>query len=285
MIELVSIEKVTPDPNQPRKVFDPSHISGLAKSLEVEGMINPIEVDRNYQIITGECRWRAAKEVGWGKVPVNVNKSSLTEYERFRRQMSENLHQSAAGGSSPMNAIDVAKGYKRMIEMKTKKDYEPGSLSRSEVYGLIKEVVAELGVGSRTVYDYLALLEQPKYVLEDIKKGTPRTFYREIERAPEKYREPLKQAVVRGEIVARDTIKRFSRLAKAKPEKAEIELLRITKKQSEEANRILNRAVELSLALKATDPDKLSLEDRKMIQMQLGSTANSIRRFLGRLKN
>ncbi|OGZ32291.1 MAG: hypothetical protein A2V69_01125 [Candidatus Portnoybacteria bacterium RBG_13_40_8] len=279
----VSIDAIRPDPNQPRKIFDDKHISGLAESLKVEGMINPVEVDSGMMIITGECRWKAAKVAGWKEIPIIINNKELPEYERLRRQMAENLHQSAAGGSSPMNAIDVAKGYVRLIKMRTGKDYSPGGLSRTEVYGLIKDIAVELGVDEDTVLEYINLLSEPAYVIEDIRKGVPRTFYREIARVPEKYQEPLKKAISEGILKSRDSIMRLGRLAKYKPEKVEIEFLRITQKQNEDANRILNRAVELGLALKNANPNKFSPQDRNMIMLQLGSVSGSIRKFMGKL--
>jgi ParB family chromosome partitioning protein len=284
IIDNVSIDSVRPDPNQPRKIFDEAHIKGLAESLRIEGMINPIEVDKDMMIITGECRWRAARYAGWSKVSVNINKTPLPDYERFRRQMAENLHQSAAGGASPMNAIDVAKGYARLIKLRTGKDYEPGSQSRIEIYGLIKDIPQELGVSSHTIWEYLKLLDEPAYVLEDISKGVPRTFYREIANVPEKFREPLKRAISEGKITNREDLRRFSNLARLKPEKAEIEFLRLVQKQNADANRILNRAVELGLALRNVDPTQFPEQDKRMLLQQLGSVSGSIRSFIGKLK-
>lgn len=282
--EQVLINELKPDPRQPRKIFNKSHIKGLAESLKIEGIINPIEIDKNGMIITGECRWRAAKLAGWKNVLVIINEGSLSEYERLRRQMAENLHQSAAGGAAPMNAIDVANGYRRMIKLKTGKDILPGSTSHKEMYGLMKGVPEELGVSQDTIYEYLRLLDEPKYVLEDLKKGKPRTYYREISFAPEKYRGKLKKAVSKGEITSRDTLRRFVTLTKTKPEKAEIEFLRITQQQSEGANRVLNRTVELSLALRRVNPEKFSPMDKKMVHSQLTSVIGSIRVFIGKLE-
>jgi ParB family chromosome partitioning protein len=280
----IPIDKIKPDKLQPRKIFDEAYITGLSTNLQVEGMINPIEVDPNFVIITGECRWRAAKLAGWEEVSVSVNKKPFSEYERLRRQMAENLHQSSAGSSSPMNAIDVAKGYKRLIKLHIGKDYKAGLTSREEIYGLIKGIPEELGVTYQTMHDYLKLLEEPAYIVEDITKGRPRTYYKEANYAPDEWKEKLKSAISKGQVATRKDVKRFVRLAKTKPEKAEIEFLRITQKQNENANRILNRAVELGLVLKNSDPTKFTLQDRKMIFSQLGSVSGSIRGYLGKLK-
>lgn len=283
-IKRVPINSLKEDINQPRKIFDEGHLKGLAESLLVEGMINPIECSEDLIIITGACRFRAAKLLGWKEVPININHDKLSEYERFRRQMAENLHQSAAGGSSPMNAIDVANGYRRLIKMRTGKDYEPGSLSREEIYGLMKDIPKELGVATHTVWEYLKLLDEPEYVLEDIKKGIPRTFYREIAKVPKEYQETLKKAVSKGKITDRNSLTRFGHLARVKPEVAAIELLRITEKQNTQVNRILSRAVELGLALREVNADTISISDRNFLIQNLIPLIKSITIFLEKLK-
>jgi len=280
----VPIGEIKPDPRQPRKIFDKAHIKGLAKSLKIEGVINPVEIDKDGMIITGEWRWRAAKLAGWKSVPVIVNEKTLSEYERLRRQMAENLHQSAAGGSAPMNAIDVANGYKRMIKMRTGKDYSPGLLSRKEVYGLMKDIPEELGIHATTMYGYLRLLDEPNYVLEDLKKGRHRTLYREAAKVPEKYRDKMKLAIAEGKVKGHRNVVRFSALARRNPEKAEIEFLRMTQQQSEDANRILNRAIELTLAMQRSVPTKFSIKDRSMIHSQLNSVMKSVTRFIDILR-
>ena len=282
MIKTVPIDDVKPDPNQPRKIFDPKHILDLAKNLKVEGLINPIEVSDDLMIITGECRWRAAKQAGWSEVDVNINDSELDKFKRFRRQMAENLHQSAAGGSSPMNAIDVANGYKQLLGMMGYK-WVAATHPKGADMGM-RKLAKELGVSHRTIGDYLSLLTQSKYVLEDVKKGRPHSLYLEAKLIPEQYRSKVKKAISEGKITSREDLRRFKNIALTKPEKAEIEFLRITQQQSEDANRILNRAVELGLSLRKVNPDDLSTEDKKMILLQLGSVSGSIRVFIGKLK-
>lgn len=280
-IKTVSINQVKPDPNQPRKIFSKAHIKGLAENLKVEGIINPIEVDPEFNIITGECRWRAAKEAGWTEVKVNINENSLPKYERFRRQMAENLHQSSAGSSSPMNAIDVAKGYVQLLKMLGYK-WSAADHPIGTDLGM-RKLAKDLSVSHNTINESLKLLTQKRFVLEDIKKGRPKTLYIEAGRVEEKYKKRLLKAISEGKIKKREDIRRFKRTSLIKPEKAEIEFLRITQKQSEEANRILNRAVELGLAMKNVDPIKLSPEDKKMIRLQLNSVTGSIRNFIGKL--
>jgi len=70
----ISIDDVKPNPNQPRREFDPVAMMELTQSIERDGIIQPILVRRagpnEYQIIAGERRWRAAKSAGLEKIPV-----------------------------------------------------------------------------------------------------------------------------------------------------------------------------------------------------------------------
>ena len=63
-IENIQISKIRPDKDQPRKYIDPEAVEGLAESYKNQGLINPIEVDKDNVIITGELRYQAAKKAG-----------------------------------------------------------------------------------------------------------------------------------------------------------------------------------------------------------------------------
>lgn len=284
-IREILLDQVKLDPNQPRKIVDNGSVANLAKSLKVEGLIHPIEVDANYVVIVGEIRVRAARSLGWKTIRASINDRSLLPYERLRRQMAENLQQSGTkGGGHPMNPVDTAKALRLLYKLKTGKDSPAGELSREETYGKFKEIIEEVGISKTTVWEYLTILDQPKYVLEDIERGRPRTLYREADRVSERYREPIKKAISEGKIENRDDIRRFKDIERIKPTKAEIEFLRITQQQSEDANRILSLAVELGFALTNAEPEKFSPQDKKMVHLQLNSTTGAIRNFIGKLK-
>ncbi len=68
MIKTVPIDDVKPDPNQPRKIFDPKHILDLAKNLKVEGLINPIEVSDDLMIIDS-CLEHRVIPIQWSQNP------------------------------------------------------------------------------------------------------------------------------------------------------------------------------------------------------------------------
>lgn len=87
---MVPVDKISPDPNQPRKNFDPDDISATSLTIEAQGIINPIEIDENYMIVTGEIRWKAAKQADLKEIPCIFWEDGT--HKRFERQVVENLH-------------------------------------------------------------------------------------------------------------------------------------------------------------------------------------------------
>jgi len=274
----IPLNQIKPDPNQPRKIIDQRAVENLAKNMKVEGLIHAIEVDANYMIIVGEIRYRAALLLGWKEIEANVNKTPLTPYERFRRQMSENLQQSGAKrGGQPMNAVDTAKAWARLYELKTGKGYEPGShpLIESDtpggrqMKGVFLTIAEEVGVTKENVWQYLQLLDQPKYVLADLLRGRPRTYYREAEKAPKEIRETIKKKIAKGEYKDREEIIKDVAIAKKVPTLQPLIQARQQDKESKEANRILNAISTLSLALADIPLTKIAAGELKIIRNQL----------------
>lgn len=87
---MVDVDLITPDSNQPRKEFNDEEIASTAFTVESQGIINPIEVDEKYMIVTGEIRWRAAMKAGLKQIPCIMWSDGT--HKRFERQVVENLH-------------------------------------------------------------------------------------------------------------------------------------------------------------------------------------------------
>ena len=87
------IELIKPNPNQPRRRFDAEGMEVLAASIKASGMIQPLLVrplaDGSYELIAGERRWRAAKEVGLERVSAIVRDAA--EAERLQTALVENM--------------------------------------------------------------------------------------------------------------------------------------------------------------------------------------------------
>ena len=93
-----------PDPEQPRKKFDQEKIAQLSQTMKTQGVINPIEIDENNVIITGEMRWRASKKANLKEIECR-KLIGLSEIERFERQTIENLHHNILTSIEKENAI------------------------------------------------------------------------------------------------------------------------------------------------------------------------------------
>jgi ParB family chromosome partitioning protein len=99
----LNIDDITPDLEQPRKTFDQEELEALANTMETQDIINPIEVDDDNVIVTGERRWKAAIMAGKKQVP--CIRWVGTRDERFERQVIENLHHSELSGMEKEDAI------------------------------------------------------------------------------------------------------------------------------------------------------------------------------------
>jgi len=100
---LMDIDKIRADPDQPRTEFSDEDIAATAFTIESQGIINPIEVDESFMIVTGEIRWRAAQRAGLKQVPVVIWKNGT--HKRFERQVVENMHQHHLSDRDRENAI------------------------------------------------------------------------------------------------------------------------------------------------------------------------------------
>ncbi|MDE2271004.1 MAG: ParB/RepB/Spo0J family partition protein, partial [Xanthomonadaceae bacterium] len=92
-IRNVRVDAIQPDPNQPRKIFDEEAISELAESIRSVGIIQPPVArthDGGYLLISGERRWRAARQLGWEKIDVIVRDDLQS-----RAQLVENIQREA----------------------------------------------------------------------------------------------------------------------------------------------------------------------------------------------
>lgn len=149
---MLSINEVEPNRNQPRKNFNQKALEELAKSIEQNGIIQPILVrpmsDGSYQLIAGERRWRAARMAGLHEVPVTIRE--MTDEEASIFALIENLQR------EDLNPVEEAEGLKSLIE----------------TYGFTQEETADKVGKSRTaVTNTLRLLKLPSPVLQMLGDG------------------------------------------------------------------------------------------------------------------
>ena len=148
----IAINKIIPNPTQPRTQFDDEALNELADSIRQLGIIQPITVKRNndgnYIIISGERRWRASQIVGLEQLPAYVREAD-----------DENLHAMALVENiqrQDLNAIEIALSMQRLIEE----------------CGLTQEQMADkVGKKRSTVSNYMRLLNLPNEVQLALKEG------------------------------------------------------------------------------------------------------------------
>jgi len=110
-IEKAEVDKIQPNPHQPRQNFDRDSLEDLINSVKIHGIIQPLvalKVGDRYQLITGERRLRAAKILGLKKVPVMVR--SASEQEKLELALVENVQR------LNLNPIERAYGFQRLID-------------------------------------------------------------------------------------------------------------------------------------------------------------------------
>jgi ParB family transcriptional regulator, chromosome partitioning protein len=108
----VPVSSISPNPWQPRQVFDEEALAELTSSIEASGLLQPIVVrstaGSRYELIAGERRWRAVQRLNWQKVPVIVR--DLDDQAALTLAMIENLQR------DDLNSIDEALGYQRLMQ-------------------------------------------------------------------------------------------------------------------------------------------------------------------------
>lgn len=107
----LAIEKVNPNPNQPRQIFEKEPLQELADSIREKGVIQPILVRKSdngeFEIIAGERRWRAAQMAGLKEIPALIKDSE--EQEVLELALIENIQR------ENLNAIEEAEAYEFLI--------------------------------------------------------------------------------------------------------------------------------------------------------------------------
>lgn len=148
----IPIHSIDPNPNQPRRTFDPDSLSALSASIQSSGILSPILVAREgnrYTLIAGERRWRAARLANLTTVPAIVR--DWDEIKRQEAALIENIQR------DDLNPIEEAQGIARLIDQ----------------YSFTQEAIAErLGKSRPAVTNLLRLLSLPDFIQKTITDGT-----------------------------------------------------------------------------------------------------------------
>jgi ParB family transcriptional regulator, chromosome partitioning protein len=107
------IAAITPNPRQPRQVFDDESLAELAHSIKEFGLLQPIVVrplpaDASYELIMGERRWRAAQQAGLDRIPAIVR--GTADDAMLRDALLENIHR------VQLNPLEEAAAYQQLLD-------------------------------------------------------------------------------------------------------------------------------------------------------------------------
>lgn len=151
---MCDIDKISPNPHQPRSHFDADKLQQLADSIREKGVIQPLLVIKGsgnrYTLIAGERRLRAAKLAGCDEVPVVVM-DETSDTESLELALIENIQR------HDLNPIEEALAYSRLME---------------EFHLTQEEVAKKVGRQRSTITNVLRLLQLPQALQDDVVQGT-----------------------------------------------------------------------------------------------------------------
>ena len=148
----IDVDKITPNPKQPRSVFDEDAMEELVHSVKEIGLLQPIVVRRlekdKYELVMGERRWRATQQAGLTTIPAIVRDTQ--DDVMLRDALLENLHR------SQLNPLEEAAAYQQMLDD----------------FGCTQEVLAtRIGRSRPQISNTLRLLKLPASVQRRVAAG------------------------------------------------------------------------------------------------------------------
>ena len=156
----VDVDQLEPNQYQPRAHMDEARLDDLARSIEANGVIQPIVVRKlegaasareRYQIIAGERRWRAAQKAQLTRVPIIVKDVANADRKRLLEMaLIENIQR------EDLNPMEAAAGYQRLA---------------AEFHLTQDDIAAQVGKDRATVANYLRLLKLPEEVRANVASG------------------------------------------------------------------------------------------------------------------
>ncbi|HVA89030.1 MAG TPA: ParB/RepB/Spo0J family partition protein [Chloroflexota bacterium] len=196
--KLIARERLRPDPEQPRRFFDPVELQALASSLLADGMQSPItayydDVDEAFTIITGERRWRASGIAGLERLPVLVIPQPAHPADTLGKQLAENLLR------ADLTELEKAQALARL------RDIQPQTWV---------ELARRHGLTDRRLHQMLSLLHAPEPIQAAVQSGRISGRHaRAIARLPEPVQMEVLAQVISEGLSARATEELCRRLA------------------------------------------------------------------------
>lgn len=150
-LQRIPTSRIRPNPYQPRREFDPTSLAELEASIKANGLLQPITVRRkgeSYELIAGERRLRAVRNLDWKDVPAVVR--DFDDQTMLVVALVENLQR------ADLNPIEEARGYQRLL----------GEFSLTH-----QEVADAVGKDRSTITNLLRVLTLPDHVQQLVESG------------------------------------------------------------------------------------------------------------------
>lgn len=147
----IDINKIIPNPRQPRAEFAPESLAELAESIKSQGIIEPILArpkNGKYELIAGERRWKAARKAGLTLLPAIIK--DFSDEESLELALVENLQR------EDLNAMDEAEAYSKLA---------------GEFHMTQADIAKKVGKDRSTVANMMRLLELPREIQVSIRRG------------------------------------------------------------------------------------------------------------------
>jgi ParB family chromosome partitioning protein len=144
------VDAIDPNPEQPRRVFEPAELERLAGSIRRHGILQPVVVRRageRYELVVGERRWRAARAAGLDTIPAVI--ADIAAAERLEVALVENVQR------RDLNPVELALAFRALADAGATQD----------------EIGAKVGLDRSSVANHLRLLELSRDLQQDLESG------------------------------------------------------------------------------------------------------------------
>nr|HPI72441.1 ParB/RepB/Spo0J family partition protein [bacterium] len=151
-IQYIEVDKISPNPFQPRETFKPEALAELKQSIAEKGLVQPVTVRRHgagYQLIAGERRLRAVRDLGMESIPAYLPEVE-TDEELLELAIIENIHR------ENLNPMELAASYKRLMD---------------ECKLTQEEVAVKVSRDRASVANFLRLLKLPRRIQESLQSN------------------------------------------------------------------------------------------------------------------
>jgi len=193
----IPVDRIDPNPEQPRRRFDEGGLASLSDSIEQHGVLQPIVVRRvgdRYQLLVGERRWRAARAAGLAAIPAVI--ADVDDRDRLELALIENVQR------RDLNPIELAHAFRALVDSGRTQD----------------EIGRRVSLDRSTIANHLRLLELPRELQEDVEEQRLSAGHAKalLQVANPERRRHLRDRIVREQLSVRDA-EQIARPAGAKP--------------------------------------------------------------------